>query len=511
MKSKIYPTLLSFVLVLATTSIFAQGNNSFGLPNPKQFDRFSFSVVAGAATLQGDIKHTKAANNSLKQFVFNPIYGFQFGYQMTYTLGLRFRGMVTEFKDTPIDSIYIKKFKSSYLVDYNSPVREGALSLVYNFGNITFLKRNQSVHMFLTAGLGIFSHQATVKQLPKGQAIIEDNKVSQFMIPLGVGFKYRLGHADIALGYDFRKTFTDKIEGVSSDNSQNDAYSTYTAALTFTFGKKKKVMEWINPMDVVYQDLNRMDKKVDSVSTDTDGDGVSDMFDKDNNTPKGAKTYSDGTLLDTDNDGIPDFKDMDPFSARGAKVDAEGREIDTDGDGVPDSRDMEPTTEKGALVNFQGVTIVLNNIATSNNTNNTGNGNNNGKTIDSTTTNNNNIEPVNNYSTTNVTGTYFPSIFFDFGSTSVKDMYQERLLIVARALKMNPDLKVTLTGCADNSGTGNFNERLGLKRAEECRKILVEQYGIEENRVLTETKGNRQPLNNNSDFLNRRVDFSISK
>lgn len=509
MKLKSIGYLLFVTVIVLAYKGLAQSPTNFSLPNPKQFDRFSFSVVAGAATLHGDIKHLNSATNSTKQFVFNPIYGMQFGYQMTYTIGLRLRGMVTEFKDTPIDSVYIKQFKDSYLLEYSSPVRQGSLSLVYNFGNITFLKRNQSLHMFVNAGLGVFSHQATVKQLPRGQAIIEQDKVTQAVVPFGVGLKYRIGHADLALAYDFNKTFTDKIEGVAGDNSQNDAFSTYTASVTFTFGKKKKVMEWINPMDVVYQDLNRMSNKVDSVANDTDGDGVSDLFDKDNTTPKGAKTYSDGTLIDTDNDGVPDYKDMDPFSVRGAKVDAEGRETDTDGDGVPDSRDMEPDTEKGALVNFQGVTIILGDVPRGNNNGNKGGS---GSGSDSTDANNGAENPSNyNYSTTNVSGSYFPSIYFDYGSAQVKDMFQERLLNIARVLKMNPDIKVTLTGCADNNGSGNFNERLGLKRAEACRKILIQQYGIEESRILTETKGNRQPLNINSDSLNRRVDFSLSK
>ncbi|MBK8847106.1 MAG: OmpA family protein [Bacteroidetes bacterium] len=421
------------VAILLIINQFATAQDpAYSLPNPKKFDRFSFSILGGMSALHSDIKHKKEANSSLSQMVLNPAFGFQFGYQLTYTIGLRMRGFVTELKDTPIDSVYIKEFKDRYLLSYSSPVRQGSLSLVYNFGNITYLKRNQSFHMFVDAGLGLFSNQATVKQLPRGNAIIERDKTTELCIPFGLGFKYRIGHADLSVSYDYYKTFTDKIEGVAGENSAPDAFSLFSAALTFTFGKKNKPMEWINPMDVVYQDLNRMNAKVDSVANDSDGDGVADIFDKDNKTPKGAKTYSDGTLIDTDNDGVVDFKDADPFSAKGAKVDADGRELDTDGDGVP-----------------------------------------------------------------------------DIGSTVIKPVYQERLLIVARALKMNPNIKIALTGCTDVSGNDNFNEKLGLKRAENCKRVLVDDYGIEAERISTETKGNRQPLNTATDYLNRRVDFSV--
>lgn len=506
-------TVQIVAILLLINQLATAQDPSYSLPNPKKFDRFSFSILGGMSVLHSDIKHSKDAGSSLSQMVFNPAYGFQFGYQLTYTIGLRMRGFVTEFKDTPIDSVFIKEFKDRYLLSYNSPVRQGSLSLVYNFGNITYLKRNQSFHMFVDAGLGLFSNQATVKQLPRGNAIIERDKTTEMCIPFGVGFKYRIGHADLSVSYDYNKCFTDKIEGVAGENSAPDAYSLFSAALTFTFGKKNKPMEWINPMDVVYQDLNRMNSKVDSVANDSDGDGVADIFDKDNKTPKGAKTYSDGTLIDTDNDGIPDFKDADPFSAKGAKVDENGRELDTDGDGVPDSRDMEPTTEKGALVNFQGVTIVLGNI-TQGNPPNSNTGNDSGNTNDKNDggNNNSNIDnpPVNNNNfVTNMNGLYFPSIYFDYGSTVIKPVYQERLLIVARALKMNPNIKITLTGCTDVSGNDNFNEKLGLKRAENCKRVLVDEYGIEAERITTETKGNRQPLNTATDYLNRRVDFSV--
>ena len=90
------------------------------------------------------------------------------------------------------------------------------------------------------------------------------------------------------------------------------------------------------------------------VQIDNDGDGVSDVFDLESNTPKGALVDGSGRALDLDGDGVRHELDTDPFTQRGARVDASGREIDTDGDGVLDSKDQEKNTPAGALVNFQG-------------------------------------------------------------------------------------------------------------------------------------------------------------
>ena len=82
---------------------------------------------------------------------------------------------------------------------------------------------------------------------------------------------------------------------------------------------------------------------------DTDGDGVADHFDKDNETPEGVKTYGDGTAVDTDGDGVADSKDKEVFSLV-TDVDADGVAKDDDGDGIPNALDEEPNSAAGAMV-----------------------------------------------------------------------------------------------------------------------------------------------------------------
>ena len=102
---------------------------------------------------------------------------------------------------------------------------------------------------------------------------------------------------DLALSYDYRVTFTDKVDVVENRLSEYDNYGFLRLGLNYTLGKKNKPMEWINPMEVVYNDIGDLKDKVDILSGDKDKDGVSDMFDKDNSTAEGLKVMVTELLL----------------------------------------------------------------------------------------------------------------------------------------------------------------------------------------------------------------------
>ena len=74
-----------------------------------------------------------------------------------------------------------------------------------------------------------------------------------------------------------------------------------------------------------------------------------DAYDKDNQTPEGAKTTGDGMAMDTDGDGIADYIDQERLSLC-TEVDENGVVLDSDGDNVPNCKDAEPNTPEGAQV-----------------------------------------------------------------------------------------------------------------------------------------------------------------
>jgi outer membrane protein OmpA-like peptidoglycan-associated protein len=61
------------------------------------------------------------------------------------------------------------------------------------------------------------------------------------------------------------------------------------------------------------------------VLDDADGDGITDQFDQEPNTPAGAPVDSHGVSRDTDGDGVPDFRDKELITPTQCQpVDADG-------------------------------------------------------------------------------------------------------------------------------------------------------------------------------------------
>lgn len=125
---------------------------------------------------------------------------------------------------------------------------------------------------------------------------------------------------------------------------------------TYHLGKRNSVpFERVSCSNKMYEQLQALQNKVDSITRDSDGNGIPDIYEL-----KGA-VASTPFAVDTDKDGVVDDKDKEPFSNKEAKVDTQGKELDDDEDGIPNSKDIEPNTPKGNLVNFQGKTIVAEN------------------------------------------------------------------------------------------------------------------------------------------------------
>lgn len=502
----------------------ASSSSAYGLPRTADFDRVSVGIHVGASYLFSDFLKGSGGNNNryLNQGMFLPAFGLSTQYQISHSIGVRGRGMFTRFEG--YDDEYLNKFDAEgtpvdtlkkWPVKYSTAVNEGTIELVYNFGNISFLNRNKNFHLTTSLGIGFFGFDTDVRRDSASTAVERSSgKITELMIPFSFGFKYNINKISIGAAVEYRKTFTDNVDATRKLNSETDNYAMFTIGVHYTFGKKNKPMEWVNPMEVVYNDIADLKEKIDIVSGDKDKDGISDLFDKDNNTPEGAKVYGDGTSIDTDSDGIIDMNDADPFTPKGAKVDALGQELDTDGDGVPDSRDLEPNTPPGAVINFQGITLappgeygaggIFGNEGANGDSLATGYAEANGAA--GTT------GGAGAAGATGLSGRgsgYLPSVFFDMGSSSVKSIYHDRLLTIARAMRSNPNIKLRIIGNCDASGGVEENYRLGQRRAENVKQHLIGYYGIDGTRIRTESKGKNEPVAKSLNPMNRRVDFSL--
>lgn len=110
------------------------------------------------------------------------------------------------------------------------------------------------------------------------------------------------------------------------------------------------------------------------------------------------------------------------------------------------------------------------------------------------------------------TGKYSTSgIYFDVNQATVKAQSMGLLKQIGEALKKQLDIKVKIIGHTDSQGDDKTNQTLSEKRAESVKKILNEQFGISNDRMLIEGKGESEPVDDNKTVNgranNRRVEF----
>ncbi|HEU4610358.1 MAG TPA: OmpA family protein [Chitinophagaceae bacterium] len=184
------------------------------------------------------------------------------------------------------------------------------------------------------------SYETTAEQ-DKGQPTLFD-KPFRPIFNFGAGMQFKLNKKfSLAVEDKITVTKSDLLDG--QQWQENDGNPTPRAsAQTRDFdnlnflsvginmavgGKSVEPLWWMNPLDYAYNELNkpRHMQLPKPVLDDADGDGVTDQFDNEPNTPAGAPVDSHGVSRDTDGDGVPDYKDKELITPTQCQpVDADG-------------------------------------------------------------------------------------------------------------------------------------------------------------------------------------------
>lgn len=102
-------------------------------------------------------------------------------------------------------------------------------------------------------------------------------------------------------------------------------------------------------------------------------------------------------------------------------------------------------------------------------------------------------------------------LYFDTNKSVVKPESRATLDQIARLLKQQPTLAVSVVGHTDNVGAADANLKLSKRRADAVANALVEDYGIDESRLQASGAGMTQPVASNADeggrAKNRRVEL----
>jgi len=498
--------LMLAAIALVSGSAMSQEKPAKQTSGKQKYNRFSIGGHGGYVLFYGDIRQYDywPSNHSYERwnfagggyvaYQFHPVWGVNINV-MGGTMGgvkrLAANSSAANPNVAPSEHRNVK-FRNHF-IDYT-------LNFQLNWTNLLYSDRTKQRRFtsYFTAGVGFISFRSLKTGLYNDEFVNSvgyinegtenyKKRTTETVIPLGIGVKYRISRRfDIYFEHTHRFTFSDKLDATVSKHDRNDSYSYSALGLAFKIGKHKESSEWTNPFQALNEKLNDIETNIEGLTVDSDGDGVSDLFDKEPNTPADVAVDGSGRALDTDGDGVPDYLDADPFTPKGARVDESGRELDSDGDGVPDSQDLEPNTAPGAFVNFQGRTITPETLGMD--------------------------EAAATGGSKMTTGSNLMSIYFKVNSSRI-DYWSsfDKLAEVAKLMKANSGVKVKVVGHADRTGAEDYNKSLAEKRAQAAVDHLVKVYGMDAGRFSVESAGQGQPLSKTDDALNvnRRVDFIV--
>jgi OmpA-OmpF porin, OOP family len=194
---------------------------------------------------------------------------------------------------------------------YDTRFWSGTLSGTVNVATIDFIRRKNAVNFFVTAGGGMVWYNPTyiTANGTAGRYTNSDGSnhyVKSLVIPVGAGVKFRLSDAlALNLGYTMNFTDDDNLDALKRGYPTKDKYSYGYGGLEYTFGPSSKPnLDWVNPVAMMYDELydaalrqevealkgrvTNVENAVNDLKKDSDGDGVSDQFDKCPNTPAGT-------------------------------------------------------------------------------------------------------------------------------------------------------------------------------------------------------------------------------
>ncbi len=108
------------------------------------------------------------------------------------------------------------------------------------------------------------------------------------------------------------------------------------------------------------------------------------------------------------------------------------------------------------------------------------------------------------------------SVFFDFDKSDITRKSDRTLAKLARVMKSNEELKFRIVGYCDERGSEEYNLALSKRRCLAVYKALVDEFGIDGDRLQMDPKGESELLSNTQELkpyglhlVNRRVDVFV--
>ena len=200
-----------------------------------------------------------------------------------------------------------------------------SLSTVVTLGNINWSQLHTSIQPYISLGMGAVNFKATTVSASGTTVNFNGGKsLTEMYVPLGFGIKANLSQGvNLDLGYTMAFVDADNLDGYYKDPYISDKFSYAHIGLEFSLGKASKpqlarhnppaqlaqnMMDADNAMraslaasEERYKarlaEISALRDEMNRMKMDSDGDGVSDYFDKCPNTPSGVKVDGAGCPL----------------------------------------------------------------------------------------------------------------------------------------------------------------------------------------------------------------------
>ncbi len=315
-------------------------------------------------------------------------------------------------------------------VDVNARNEANGGNAIYSFAGIDYKAKSTDIQKQIKdmEDDTYESNAPVARRARNGIGTVKKNWVLEHTFNAGGGMAWKLSDR-INIGIEQRFTFgtLDDLDGISSGRT-NDVWSSTQAKLNINIGNSATHVQplwWLNGLNYAYNELNtpKHMKLPPVVLPDADGDGVTDQFDNEPNTPAGCPVDSHGVSKDTDGDGVPDCRDKEILTLQSC--------FPVDADGVGKCPDPECCK---------------------------------------------NVQPA---ASCNLSA--LPSVQFKSGSVALSSSAQSILNSVAQQLNANPMCNVSVMG---HGASDKRAQQLSWDRVNAVIKYLTEKQGISENRII---------------------------
>jgi OOP family OmpA-OmpF porin len=334
MKSNLKKASLLLTGLLAGGQLFAQttdttkASTDYVKPfsGDNAFNTWSIGVSGGILT-----PYTVFGSNRKQDFTSPKAqlgYGAYVKKQILPSFGLQldfFRGKLQGENSQPLPDGSTPFSKYSTQLQYAA-----SLSGNFTLANINWHYKSTGIQPYFTAGGGFMGYKPVFTRTTGETTnfkIDNDGNIHEFFVPVGLGVKLNVAPGiNIDLGYQVNFVYSDNIDGYNY-GSNNDRFSYAHAGLEFALGKKSKpqlathnpvssmrteyMMENQNTKNQLQSEIDAQKAQNDQLktdlattnanlakfTTDSDGDGVPDFYDKCPNTPAGTKVDGSGCPL----------------------------------------------------------------------------------------------------------------------------------------------------------------------------------------------------------------------